>query len=227
MKINLIQKILVLVLLLSATKFLKAQQSFSIKLTDTVRFIPSGKSHDYHLILKNLTDKEISVTAVMEDTKFPSADWSWSICMGELCFPPGSNPSAPAVIPAKGESEVKVGIVADDFAGVACFKLKFSNANEIKQFDLCSIGNVNEIIFVEKLFPNPVSNKFNITLPNNINAKSDLIIYNSDGYLVSSLQTNIENGKTEIDVSSLSNGSYQYEMIIGTKKISGSFIVIK
>lgn len=73
------------------------------------------------------------------------------------------------------------------------------------------------------LFPNPANDFINLTI-SQINNASTVEIYNTNGQLVKTCShREIENGI--ISTNGMKNGNYIYSVKIGTKLISGSFIV--
>ena len=75
----------------------------------------------------------------------------------------------------------------------------------------------------KNLFPNPANDFINLNI-SQINNASTVDIYNTNGQLVKTCSyKEIENGI--ISTNGLKNGNYIYSIKIGTKLISGSFIV--
>ncbi len=73
------------------------------------------------------------------------------------------------------------------------------------------------------VYPNPATELINFDFEKKID-QSDLIIYNTEGQIVSSQKINQQ--KTTLDIGNLSSGTYYFHVLDGKKRISsGSFVV--
>jgi len=70
-----------------------------------------------------------------------------------------------------------------------------------------------------QIFPNPVLNEAYISYPVEVEGKGVLNIYDSNGRLVQSIESN-KTGISSIDFSNLSNGLYSVNLSIGKHQIS-------
>lgn len=97
------------------------------------------------------------------------------------------------------------------------------NANPI----LCSIPPITSVIsskLIDFLYPNPTTGK--ITLRNNINEKSTVLIYDNIGNVVSKFENVVPNNLI-LDVSSLANGEYTISILSNDKMTSQKIIIFK
>ena len=111
--------------------------------------------------------------------------------------------------------------------GTNYYRIKVINKNgsvvysEIRKVNFGKAGAVT-------IYPNPASDKVNITLPTSLTNKSALIsILNVEGKMISQLQI-AKTGQTEtVNVSSLPNGTYILRIVTNTEVVNRTIQVLR
>lgn len=206
-------KIHLLFILFSMLSFTAFSQ-FDYNQTDfEVAFDPKN-TYDIQtdLILTNTTTEDQDFIWNVEVVEM-SEEWNFYVCDFNKCYGPGFaaiDEDSKCVLAGSAEGTINFHLQPDATAGAATFRFHLTNSQDATDIIQTvtfvfntPVNTSEEDIAGISIFPNPVSNFFQLENPNNV--VSYIQIYDILGK--KAMEFNV-NGETSFDVSSLHNGRY-------------------